>query len=63
MDSNSDPSVMRNYFQLADKSNDHKLNQKEVNKFLASINLKLKPEELKKLIMVRSKKREIFQRF
>jgi hypothetical protein len=53
MNSDTNNSVMRNYFQLADKSKDHKLNQKEVDKFLASINLKLKPDELKKLIMVR----------
>ena len=49
---NSNSRVMRNYFQLADKSKDKKLNQNEVNKFLQSINLKLKPDELKKLILV-----------
>jgi len=51
---NSNSRVMRNYFQLADKSKDKKLNQNEVNKFLQSINLKLKPDELKKLILVRT---------
>ena len=46
---------MRNYFQLADKSNNKKVNESELNKFLVSINLKLKHDELKKLIQVRLK--------
>jgi Ca2+-binding EF-hand superfamily protein len=44
---------MRNYFQLADKSNNKKVNQTELNKFLSKINLKLNKEELKKLMMVK----------
>jgi Ca2+-binding EF-hand superfamily protein len=43
---------MRNYFQLADKGNDKKVNENELNKFLKSINLKMDKEELRKLIMV-----------
>ena len=44
--------IMRNYFQLADKGNDKKVNENELNKFLKSINLKMDKEELRKLIMV-----------
>ena len=42
--------IMRNYFQLADTSNDKKLNENEVSAFLNSINVKLKKDELRKLI-------------
>jgi hypothetical protein len=42
--------IMRNYFQLADTSNDKRLNENEVSAFLNSINVKLKKDELKKLI-------------
>ena len=40
------------YFKLADRSNDRKLDKSEINKFLDSINLKMDKQELKKLIQV-----------
>lgn len=43
---------MRNYFRIADKSNDKKLSENEVTAFLDSINIKLKKDQLKKLIKV-----------
>jgi Ca2+-binding EF-hand superfamily protein len=45
-------SIMRNYFELADTSNDRKVNENEVTAFLDSINIKLKKDQLKKLIQV-----------
>lgn len=43
---------MRNYFHLADTSNDKNINKNEVTAFLDSINIKLKKDQLKKLIKV-----------
>ena len=45
-------SIMRNYFHLADTSNDKNINKNEVTAFLDSINIKLKKDQLKKLIKV-----------
>lgn len=43
---------MRNYFELADTSSDKRVTQSEVTKFLESINLKMKKDQIKKLIKV-----------
>ena len=43
---------MRNYFKLADRSNDKKINLNEVSAFLDSINIKLKKDKLKEMINV-----------
>ena len=40
------------YFKLADRSNDKKLDKSEINKFLDSINLKMDKQQLKDLIKV-----------
>lgn len=42
--------IMRNYFKLADRSNDKKINLNEVSAFLDSINIKLKKDKLKEMI-------------
>jgi hypothetical protein len=44
--------IMRNYFQIADKSKDKTITVNEITKFLESINLKLKKDQLKSLITV-----------
>ena len=43
---------MRNYFEIADKTKDKSINMNEITKFLESINLKLKKEQLKSLVSV-----------
>lgn len=43
---------MRNYFQIADKSNDNKVNMNEITRFLESINLKLRKDQLRSMIHV-----------
>jgi hypothetical protein len=43
---------MRNYFRLADTSNDKKVSESEFSEFLETINIKLKKDQLKKLINV-----------
>lgn len=44
---------MKSYFELADTSNDKKLDKNEVTEFLDSINIKLKKKQLKQLIKVK----------
>lgn len=51
---------MRNYFSIADTSNDKKVNENEVTAFLDSINIKLKKDQLKKLMKVISKIKNYF---
>lgn len=46
---------MRNYFTIADTSQDRKVTENEMMAFLDSINIKLKKDQLKKLIKVRKK--------
>lgn len=46
---------MRNYFELADTTSDKKLSTNEVTKFLDSVNIKLKKDQLKDLIKVSHK--------
>ena len=43
---------MRNYFEIADKSKDKSISMNEITRFLESINLKLRKEQLKDLISV-----------
>ena len=43
---------MRNYFRLADTSNDKKISESEFSAFLDTINIKLKKDQLKKLMNV-----------
>ncbi|CAF0759543.1 unnamed protein product [Brachionus calyciflorus] len=42
--------IMTNYFELADKSKNKRLNKNEITEFLDSINIKLKKDQLKQLI-------------
>ncbi|RNA22069.1 1-phosphatidylinositol 4-5-bisphosphate phosphodiesterase delta-1 [Brachionus plicatilis] len=44
--------IMKSYFELADTSNDKKLDKNEVTEFLDSINIKLKKKQLKQLIKI-----------
>jgi hypothetical protein len=43
---------MRNYFEIADKNEDKSVNMNEITRFLESINLKLRKDQLKSLIQV-----------
>lgn len=43
---------MRNYFELADTSSDRKIDESEVTAFLDSINIRMKKDQLKKLMKV-----------
>ena len=45
-------SIMKSYFELADTTNDKKLDKNEVTGFLDSINIKLKKKQLQQLIKV-----------
>ena len=45
---------MRNYFKLADKSNDERLDKNEISTFLDSINIRLKKNKLTDLVDVSS---------
>ena len=46
--------IMRNYFKLADKSNDERLDKNEISTFLDSINIRLKKNKLTDLVDVSS---------
>jgi Ca2+-binding EF-hand superfamily protein len=44
-------SIMRDYFQIADKSKDGKLDSKELKKLLESLNIHVKKDDIKKLMI------------
>lgn len=47
-------SLLRHHFSKADSSKDSKINAVEINRFLASMNLKLKKDQIEALIQVKS---------